>query len=133
MHRRQKMQEVWDSVKEWYAVRGLQMPKDEQEMCKRELEEEAKERRYFNAVLMKKRLEFELEYYKESAVIEKRQISYERVAEIITQQEECKKIIESVKDRPPEPVSKPVYGSPEFWKDHWAKKKAAGWKPKGSK
>ena len=37
------MQEVWDSVKEWYAVRGLKMPKEEQEMCKRELEEEAKE------------------------------------------------------------------------------------------
>jgi hypothetical protein len=28
------------------------------------------------------------------------------------------------------PVGKPEYGSPEFWKAYWEKKRAAGWVPK---
>ncbi len=27
----------------------------------------------------------------------------------------------------PEPPAKPSFGSPEYWKDYWAKKKAAGY------
>jgi len=30
------------------------------------------------------------------------------------------------------PPPKPAYGTPEFWKAHWEKKKAARWKPKAT-
>lgn len=124
------MQEVWNSVKEWYQSRGVKVPKEEELLCKREIEKEAREAEYFNAVMMKRRVEYELELYKAECAQEKRDISYEKVAEFIAAQEKYKKVIESVavEERPAEPVSnfKLVHGSPEFWKDYWAKKKAAG-------
>jgi len=124
------MQEVWNSVKEWYDSRGVKVPKEEELLCKREVEREAREAEYFNAVMMKRRVEYELEIYKAECAQEKRDISYEKVADFIAAQEKYKKVIESVsvEERPAEPVSnfKAVHGSPEFWKDYWAKKKAAG-------
>ena len=134
------MQEVWNSVKEWYDSRGVKVPKEEELLCKREVEREAREAEYFNAVMMKRRVEYELEIYKAECAQEKRDISYEKISEFIAAQEKYKKVIESVsvEERPAEPVSnfKAVHGSPEFWKDYWAKKKAAGSasleaKPKG--
>jgi len=128
------MQEVWNSVKEWYDSRGVKVPKEEELLCKREVEREAREAEYFNAVMMKRRVEYELEIYKAECAQEKRDISYEKVAGFIAAQEKYKKVIESVsvEERPAEPVSnfKAVHGSPEFWKDYWAKKKAAGYVPK---
>jgi hypothetical protein len=47
--------------------------------------------------------------------------------------EDCLYFIkEEANPKPPETFapSKPTYGSPEFWKAHWEKKKAAGWVPK---
>jgi hypothetical protein len=125
------MQEVWNSVKEWYQSRGVKVPKEEELLCKREVEKEAREAEYFNAVMMKRRVEYELELYKAECAQEKRDISYEKIAEFIAAQEKYKKVIESVavEERPAEPVSnfKAAHGSPEFWKDYWAKKKAAGY------
>lgn len=125
------MQEVWNSVKEWYQSRGVKVPKEEELLCKREVEKEAREAEYFNAVMMKRRVEYELEIYKAECAQEKRDISYEKIAEFIAAQEKYKKVIESVavEERPAEPVSnfKAAHGSPEFWKDYWAKKKAAGY------
>jgi len=134
------MQEVWNSVKEWYDSCGVKVPKEEELLCKREVEREAREAEYFNAVMMKRRVEYELEIYKAECAQEKRDISYEKVAGFIAAQEKYKKVIESVsvEERPAEPVTKfnAPHGSPEFWKDYWAKKKAAGpasseAKPKG--
>jgi len=129
------MQEVWNSVKEWYDSRGVKVPKEEELLCKREVEREAREAEYFNAVMMKRRVEYELEIYKAECAQEKRDISYEKVADFIAAQEKYKKVIESVsvEERPAEPVTKfkAPHGSPEFWKDYWAKKKAAGYVPKG--
>jgi hypothetical protein len=129
------MQEVWNSVKEWYQSRGVKVPKEEELLCKREVEREAREAEYFNAVMMKRRVEYELEIYKAECAQEKRDISYEKIAEFIAAQEKYKKVIESVsvEERPAEPVTtfKASHGSPEFWKDYWAKKKAAGYVPKG--
>lgn len=122
------MQEVWDNIKIWYESRGLKVPKEEELLCKKEAAKEAKEAEYFNAVMMKRRVDFELEIYKAECAEEKRDVSYEKVASFIAEQEKYKKVIDSVsvEERPAEPVTKfkAVYGSPEFWKDYWAKKKA---------
>ena len=45
----------------------------------------------------------------------------------------CMQLIKEEKIPKPEPVyqpPKPAYGSPEFWKAHWIKKKANGYVPK---
>jgi hypothetical protein len=63
----------------------------------------------------------------------KEELSYEKAAEYVQRIAQYKKIIDSsgivevVVQAP-----KASYGSPEFWKDYWAKKKAAGWVPKKS-
>ena len=46
--------------------------------------------------------------------------------------EEKKKMAEPI-DMTPSKPAKAEYGTPEFWKDHWAKKKANGWVPKAVK
>jgi hypothetical protein len=131
------MQEVWDNIKTWYESRGLKVPKEEELLCKKEVAKEAKDAEYFNAVMMKRRLDFELEIYKAECAEEKRDVCYEKVASYIAEQEKYKKVIDSVsvEERPAEPVTtfKVAHGSPEFWKDYWAKKKAAGWVPKEKK
>ena len=130
------MQEVWDNIKTWYESRGLKVPKEEELLCKKEAAKEAKETEYFNAVMMKRRVDFELEIYKAECAEEKRDVSYEKLASYIAEQEKYKKVIDSVsvEQRPAEPVTtfkaNSQYGSPEFWKDYWAKKKAAGYVPK---
>lgn len=43
-------------------------------------------------------------------------------------EKEAKELMEAAKNAPLNPViGKPEYGSPEFWKAHWEKKKASGW------
>ena len=44
--------------------------------------------------------------------------------------EEKKALAAGIELPPPSKPSKPEYGSPEFWKAHWEKKKASGWVPK---
>jgi hypothetical protein len=45
--------------------------------------------------------------------------------------EEANKLVEEAANAPLNaPVGKPEYGSPEFWKAYWEKKRAAGWVPK---
>ena len=47
------------------------------------------------------------------------------------QKEEANKLVEEAANAPMNaPVGKPEYGSPEFWKAYWEKKRAAGWVPK---
>ena len=78
---------------------------------------------------MKRMIENEFECAKADG-----ELSYAKSAEFILKIAEYKKkidsygIVEVVQAAP-----KSSYGSPEFWKDYWAKKKAAGWVPKEKK
>lgn len=51
--------------------------------------------------------------------------------EFIKQEKKEAKEIQAFLDNPPPPkpeeLPKPTFGSPEYWKDYWAKKKAAGY------
>jgi len=78
-------QEVLYSVKEWYRLKGVPVPKEDMDACLLMLKEEQEEA--------------------------------ERVQ---------KQLQEWVENPPPSSPIKAEYGSPEFWKDYWAKKKAAG-------
>lgn len=97
------------------------MPADELKVCKDDIEAECREMEYNSAVLMRKLLEDEYECVKGS-------ITYEKSAEFILAIADYKKKIDSYGIV--EVVIKSSYGSQGFWKDYWAKKKAAGWVPK---
>jgi len=125
-------EEILFSVQQWYLSRGLRVPADELKVCKDDIVKERQEIEYNSALIMKRRLEYELECVKEGARLAKEDC-YEKAADYCQRIAEYKKIIDSsgivevVVQAP-----KASYGSPEFWKDYWAKKKAAGWVPKKS-
>jgi hypothetical protein len=96
-------------------------------VCKDEIAAEAATRLAEDALLMRRRVEYEFECAKEEARLAKEELSYEKAAEFIQKIAEYKKKSSGVIEAPP---PKSSYGSAEFWKDHWAKKKAAGWVPK---
>ena len=134
MKYRTPAEEILFSVQQWYLSRGLRVPAHELKVCKDGIEEERREIEYNSALMMKRRLEYEFECVKEEARMAKEELSYEKAAEYVQRIAQYKKIIDSsgivevVVQAP-----KASYGSPEFWKDYWAKKKAAGWVPKSPK
>jgi hypothetical protein len=114
------------SVQQWYHSKGFYVPADELKVCKDDIENERIQNEYNSAVMLKRTLEFQFQYMKE----EDKNISYEKSAEFIQRIADATKIIESVPiaDRPKEIApAKASYGTPEFWKDYWVKKKAGGW------
>lgn len=130
-------EEILASVQEWYLSRGLRVPADELKVCKDEILAERREIEYNSAVMMKRRLEYEFECVKEEARIAKEELSYEKAGDFVQKIAAYKKIIDSsgIIEAPPPAPPKASYGSPEFWKDYWAKKKASqggGWVPKKS-
>jgi hypothetical protein len=129
-------EEILFSVQQWYLFRGLRVPADELKVCKDDIEKERVLNEYNGAVIMKRRLEYERDLMNEEARFEKKEVSYEKVAEYVERIAAASKIIASMNeaDRPADaPVPKSSYGSSNFWKEHWAKKKAAGWVPKNAK
>ena len=133
MKYRTPAEEILLSVQQWYLSRGLRVPADELKVCKDDIIKEHKEIEYNSAVLMKRRLEYELECVKEEARLAKEDC-YEKVADYVQRIAAYKKIIDSsgIVEVVVQAV-KSSYGSPEFWKDYWAKKKAGGWVPKKQK
>ena len=119
-------EEILISVQQWYFSKGLKVPVDELKVCKDDIATELKENEYNSAVMMKRRLEYEFEYVKEEARLSKNELSYEKAASFISEIAAYKKIIESsgIVEKPVQ-APKASYGSPEFWKDYWAKKKAS--------
>ena len=109
-------EETWTILREWYFSRGLKVPDDEEKICKDEIAKEAKERLQFEACMTRNLLKDELEM----------ETDYTKKAEILKGIAACEAMIKPVQH-------KPAYGSPEFWKEHWAKKKASGWTPKSKK
>ena len=123
-------EEILFSVQQWYLSRGLRVPADELKVCKDDIATERREMEYNSALMMKRRLEYEFECVKEEARMAKEDC-YEKAADYVRRIAEYKKIIDSsgIVEAPPAAPPKASYGSPEFWKDYWAKKKAAGWVP----
>ena len=125
-------EEILFSVQQWYLSRGLRVPAEDLKVCKDDIATERREMEYNSAVMMKRRLEYEFECVKEEARMAKEELSYEKAADFVQRIAEYKKIIDSsgIVEAAPAAPPKASYGSPEFWKDYWAKKKAAGWVPK---
>ena len=119
-------EEILLSVQQWYLSRGFRVPADELKACKDGIEEERREIEYNSALMMKRRLEYELECVKEHARLAKEDC-YEKAADYCQQIAAYKKVVDSSGIVEIIVVSKSTYGSPEFWKEQWAKKKAAGW------
>lgn len=126
-------EEILLSVQQWYLSRGLRVPADELKLCKDEIVAEAAAAAAQGALLMRRRVEYEFECAKEEARLAKEELSYEKAAEFIQKIAEYKKLSSGVVEGP---LPKASYGSPEFWKDYWAKKKASqreGWVPKNQR
>jgi len=123
-------EEIWLSVQEWYFSRGMKVPAEEEAACKKDIAREKQETDYIAAFLTKARTEDELS-----------DLKHENPDDVYTKSAEAMKIIAAAKKQieatPRElrsletpSTDKPAYGSKEFWKAHWEKKKAAGWAPK---
>ena len=119
-------EDVWIHVQQAYFSRGKKVPLDEAQACKEDIRKEALLNAYYNAKFFKRVMEDE---YSEK----KKDLSYVEAAEYIGRIAEFGRIIQNTPREliPPEP--KASYGSSDFWKEHWAKKKAKGWVPKAAK
>jgi hypothetical protein len=112
-------EEVWLLVQQWYFSRGKRVPSDEEKVCKDDIAKEAKERMENEAFMTRNLLKDELEL----------ETDYTKKADILRGIAACDAILKhTALDVKPE---KATYGSSSFWKEHWEKKKANGWVPKG--
>jgi len=118
-------EEIWLSVQQWYFSRGLKVPSDEEASCKDDIAREKQETDYIAAFLTKAHAEDELSIVK-----------HENSDDVYAKSAEYMKIIAAAKKQiqatPKElriletpSTDKPAYGTKEFWKAHWEKKKAA--------
>lgn len=123
-------EEIWLSVQQWYFSRGMKVPPEEEASCKKDIAREKQETDYVAAFLTKAHAEDELSI-----------IKHDNPDDVYIKSAEAMKIIAAAKKQieatPKElriletpSTDKPAYGSKEFWKAHWEKKKAAGWTPK---
>jgi hypothetical protein len=126
-------EEIWLSVQQWYFSRGLKVPPEEEAACKKDIAREKQETDYIAAFLTKANAEDELSIVKH----ENSDDVYAKSAEYMKIIAAAKKQIEAtpkeLRSLETPSTDKPVYGSKEFWKAHWEKKKAAGWEPKAPK
>ena len=108
-------EEVWLLVQQWYFSRGKRVPVDEEQMCKDEIAKEAIQISYDTAGI---RLTMLKDALSETT-------DFQKKAELMAQISECRAILAANPQL--KIVTKAAYGSDSFWKEHWAKKKAAGW------
>jgi hypothetical protein len=112
-------EEVWKLVQGWYFSRGRRVPSDEEKICKDDIAKEKREQLLFETFMTRSLLKDELEA----------EVNYAEKARIMQGISACDAIL---KEAPQVTlVTRPVHGSPEFWKAYWDKKKANGWVPKG--
>jgi hypothetical protein len=118
-------EEIWLSVQQWYFSRGTKVPSDEEASCKKDIAREKQETDYIAAFLMKANAEDELSIVK----YENPDDVYAKSAELMKIIAAAKKQIEAtprdLRSLETPSTDKPAYGSKEFWKAHWEKKKAA--------
>ena len=118
-------EEIWLSVQQWYFSRGLKVPPEEEASCKKDIAREKQETDYVAAFLTKAHAEDELSIVKH----ENSDDVYAKSAELMKIITSAKKQIEAtpkelrILETPSN--DKPAYGSKEFWKAHWEKKKAS--------
>ena len=111
-------EEVWTLVQSWYFSRGRRVPPDEEKICKDDIAKEKREQFLFETFMTRSLLKDELES----------ETDYSEKARIMQGIAACDAIL---KEAPQVTVvTRPVHGSPEFWKAYWDKKKANGWVPK---
>lgn len=107
-------EEVWLLVQQWYFSRGKLVPADEEKVCKDEIAKEAIKISYTIASLSRTMLNDSLSEASD----------FKKKADILGEIAKCDAILAA------NPELKPIEvkgGSHSFWKDYWAKKKAAGW------
>lgn len=107
-------EEVWLLVQQWYFSRGKHVPADEEKVCKDDIAKEAIQISYDTAGI---RLTMLKDALSETT-------DFQKKAEMMAQMAECQAILAANPELKP---AKAAYGSDSFWKEHWAKKKAAGW------
>jgi hypothetical protein len=119
-------EEIWLSVQQWYFSRGLKVPPEEEASCKKDIAQEKQETDYIAAFLTKAHAEDELSIVKH----ENSDDVYAKSAEYMKIIAEAKKQIQAtpkeLRSLETPSTDKPAYGTKEFWKAHWEKKKAAG-------
>ena len=109
-------EEVWFLVQQWYFSRGKLVPADEEKVCKEEIAKEAIQISYNTAGIRLTRLKDALS----------EATDFQKKAELMGEISQCQAILAANPELKP-PETKAAYGSDSFWKDYWAKKKAAGW------
>ena len=114
-------EEVWLLVQQWYFSRGKRIPADEEKVCKDEIAKEAVQISYDTASIRLNILQTALSDEKD----------FQKKASLLEEIAECQAILSANPEL--KPVAKAAYGSNSFWKDYWAKKKAAGWVSASSK
>jgi len=118
-------EEIWLSVQQWYFSRGLKVPPEEEASCKKDIAQEKQETDYIAAFLTKAHAEDELSIVKH----ENSDDVYAKSAEYMKIIAEAKKQIQAtpkeLRSLETPSTDKPAYGTKEFWKAHWEKKKAA--------
>jgi len=105
-------EEVWTLVQSWYFSRGRRVPPDEEKICKDDIAKEKKEQLLLETFMTRSLLKDELE----------EETDYAEKARIMEGIKACDSILKQTPQVTV--VTKPVHGSPEFWKDYWARKKA---------
>jgi hypothetical protein len=109
-------EEVWFLVQQWYFSRGKLVPADEEKVCKEEIAKEAVQISYNTAGIRLTRLKDALS----------EATDFQKKAELMREIAQCQAILAANPELNP-PETKATYGSDSFWKDYWAKKRAAGW------
>jgi len=108
-------EEVLFLVQQWYFSRGKLVPPDEEKVCKDEIAKEAIQISYDTATIRLTMLKGALSEASD----------FQKKADLMGEIAKCQAILAANPElKPPETKA---YGSDSFWKDYWAKKKAAGW------
>jgi hypothetical protein len=118
-------EEIWLSVQEWYFSRGLKVPSEEAESCKKDIAREKQETDYIAAFLTKANAEDELSIVKHENSDDVYAKSAEYMKIIATAKKQIEATPKELRGLETPSTDKPAYGSKEFWKAYWEKKKAA--------
>jgi hypothetical protein len=118
-------EEIWLSVQQWYFSRGLKVPSEEEASCKKDIVREKQETDYIAAFLTKANAEDELSIVKHENPDDVYAKSAEYMKIIATAKKQIEATPKELRGLETPSTDKPAYGSKEFWKAHWEKKKAA--------
>ena len=119
-------EEILLSVQQWYFSRGMKVPPEEEASCKKDIAREKQETDYVAAFLTKAKAEDELSIVKHDNPDDVYAKSAEYMKIIAAAKKQIEATPKELRILETPSTDKPAYGSKEFWKAHWEKKKAAG-------